>query len=641
MAKQKQTPKVNQPKPAPPVINKQEPPVNKLDSKTPSANLLLLILVAVALLVNAPTLRYDYTLDDPFFTSANPLVMRGTESIPEFFKHAAYYGVFENHDASYRPLLLISFALEKEFFGFNPVVSHGINLLLFAAQVMVLFLLMKRIFHRVSVYIPFFIVLLFALHPIHTEVVASVKSRDEIMAVLFAGITMLHSMKYIDTNKIKYLVFSAIFFFIALISKETPVTFVAIIPMTIYFFRDVKLKQVIIACVPLLVIVSVYMMMRAAFIESDGKEVRILVNNNALMAATNYGEKLATLLFIQLKYIILLIFPHPLSYDYSFNQIPIIGFSNVKAIASFLVLAGMLVYALLRLKSKDVFAYCILFYLGSMVTTSNLLVDIGATMAERFVYAASLGFCIAFVFLFAKLFKSDTVGLNYPTSSKLFYLIIPVAVLYSVKTIARNEAWKNNFDLYLTGVETAPNSWRAQYLLGAEYTRRMNGETAPVLRKELFDNALTHLNSSLGVMQNVDVWIYKAFAFEFAHGYDDSAIHCYKMTLALDSNDHQAANNLGSVYLRRNQLDAAIAILSKVVAKDTIHTDALANLAAAYGNKGMFKEAEKYYMMVLRKDPDPPQNVLMSVSNIYKFMGDSVNAPRYRQLLFNKMSRRQ
>jgi protein O-mannosyl-transferase len=93
------------------------------------------------------------------------------------------------------------------------------------------------------------------------------------------------------------------------------------------------------------------------FIESDGEKVRILVNNNALMAAGTYAEKLATLLFIQLKYLIILVFPHPLSYDYSYNQIPIIGFGNPGALGAVAVIAGMLYYAVSRFKSRDVFAY--------------------------------------------------------------------------------------------------------------------------------------------------------------------------------------------------------------------------------------------------------------------------------------------
>ena len=47
----------------------------------------IIILLALAFLINAPTISYDYTLDDPFFTKENPLVREGMASIPEFFQH--------------------------------------------------------------------------------------------------------------------------------------------------------------------------------------------------------------------------------------------------------------------------------------------------------------------------------------------------------------------------------------------------------------------------------------------------------------------------------------------------------------------------------------------------------------------------
>ncbi len=184
MAKQKQTPKaipataVVKPK-AQPEIKQPLKPMQPA-AKALAEHWLIIILLAIAFLINTPTINYNYTLDDPFFTRENPLVRAGVSSIPEFFKHAAYYGVFKNHDASYRPLLLISFAIEKQLVGgFNPKIGHLVNLLLFCLQIFALFKLLRRIFNNYSVYVPFFIVLLFELHPIHTEVIASIKSRDE------------------------------------------------------------------------------------------------------------------------------------------------------------------------------------------------------------------------------------------------------------------------------------------------------------------------------------------------------------------------------------------------------------------------------------------------------------------------------
>ena len=643
MAKNKQTPRPGTP-PAPQAqpASRPAPKPAPQPAVTPPAaatggianKWLVIILVALAFLINVRTINYGYTLDDPFFTKDNPNVSKGIAGIPEFFTHAAYYGVFKNHDASYRPLMLTSFAVEKELFGFDPKSGHLINLLLFALEMAVLFLLLRRIFRDMSVYIPFFITLLFTLHPIHTEVIASIKSRDEIMGMLFSLLCLWQTIKFIDTDKMMNLVLSGIWFFCALMSKETPIALVAIAPMTVYFFRNVPMNRLIKATVPYVAVAVVYMIMRSLFIESDGEKVRILVNNNGLMAATTYADKLATILAIQLRYIVLLVVPHPLSYDYSYSQIPIIGFSNPMALAAVAVITGMLVYAIKNFAKKDVFAYCILFYGMSVIITSNLIVEIGATMAERFIYTASLAFCIAIVMLIAKLMKTDMAHASFANARGLFAVVLVMAGLYAGKTMARNEVWNSNLDLYKSGMETAPNSWRAQYLLGVEYTKMINDEKDPRTKNELFTNAVDCFNRSLQILpNNSDVYLLKGYAFDFIGGHEDSAMVCYANVIKLDSNNKLAYNNLGSIYLRKGNFDEAIKTLNHAIAKDTVYTDAISNLAASYGNKGLFKESEQYYLKVLRLNPNQPPNVFMSMSNIYHYMGDSVNAPKYRALL--------
>jgi hypothetical protein len=639
MAKNKQVPnKQPQPKVAQPT---RPAPVTKPAAATTAAprargsfdKWLILFLVGFAFAVNLKTIQYDYTLDDTFFTKDNPFVKQGLSSVKDVFTHAAYYGVFKNHDASYRPFLLTSFAAEKEIFGFDPKVSHIVNLILFGTLLTVMFLLLRRLFREYSPFIPFFIVFLFSVHPIHTEVVASIKSRDEIMALLFSCLCLTQSIKYIDTDRSKHLILSGIYFFCALMSKESPITWVVIMPLTIYFFRNVPWSKIIRATVPYLIVAGIYMLMRINFVENDSGPVVILANNNALMSTNVYSERIATALFIQLKYIALLLFPHPLSWDYSYNQIPIIGLGNPKALAALAVIGALLFYAIKNFKKKDVLAYCILFYALSVVITSNLIVTIGATMAERFLFTASLAFCIAVVFLVARLFKTDLTLISYPANKTLFLVLGGLAIVYASKTMAQNEVWRNNTVLYESGIETAPDSWRTHYLLAVEYTRAISKTTDAAQKRELYTKAIQNFTESDKIMpNNAELFVLKGYAYEFG-GAEDSALAAYAQAIKLDSTNKLAYNNMGAIYLRRGAFDRGIPILSKAIAIDSTYTDALTNLGASYGNKGLFKEAEVYYLRAVRINPDQPRNVFQSMTNIYKFMGDSANSQKYRALL--------
>lgn len=253
-------------------------------------------------------------------------------------------------------------------------------------------------------------------------------------------------------------------------------------------------------------------------------------------------------------------------------------------------------------------------------------------MAERFIFTGSLAFCIAVVLLLSRLMKTDTAQASLQNAKPLFAAILVISVLYGGKTMARNEAWASNFELYKTGLDTAPNSWRAQYLLGVEYTRMIDKEKDVLLKRDHYKNAVTALNRSLQILpNNSDVYLIRGYADEFA-GQVDSAEVAYLNTLKLDTTNTQAQLNLGGIYLRTGRLDNGIALYSRLLAQDPNNPDALANIGACYGNKGMFAEAIQYYQKSVKVRPVQPPNVFASMSNLYKFTGDSANAQKYRGL---------
>jgi tetratricopeptide (TPR) repeat protein len=127
------------------------------------------------------------------------------------------------------------------------------------------------------------------------------------------------------------------------------------------------------------------------------------------------------------------------------------------------------------------------------------------------------------------------------------------------------------------------------------------------------------------------VYLLKGYADEFG-GRIDSAIISYSNVLKLDSTNTQAAVNLGGVFMRTGRLDDAIAVLTPVLRRDSTNTDALTNIGAAHGNKGLFQQSIMYYEKAYRIKPDQPVNVLTSMSNVYRFLGDSANAQKFRAL---------
>ena len=107
-----------------------------------------------------------------------------------------------------------------------------------------LFAALALFFEQNNILLPFIATLLFVVHPIHTEVVANIKSRDEILCLLLFLIALCVSVKYARQGGIRYLAIAAISIFLAMLSKETAVTMALIAPMTVYFFQSSSITHI-------------------------------------------------------------------------------------------------------------------------------------------------------------------------------------------------------------------------------------------------------------------------------------------------------------------------------------------------------------------------------------------------------------
>jgi len=446
----------------------------------------LTILVLFAIGLNANTLFNEYAVDDFVVLTENKLVEKGINGIPEILNHDFFYGV-EGTDENglsggrYRPFALVIFALEHQFFGENPFVSHLINVLLFALLIVLLFkLLQTYIFREQHKYLAFVTCLIFVVHPIHTEVIANVKSRDELIAFILLVITSVMLIKHTEKRSVVLLLSGLFFFFIAMLTRESAVVFIVVLPLFLYFFLDQSIKRSIFISLPLVAIFIGYMIIRYSVVGFKTYSVMNVLDAPFLYATTT--QAFATKVFILVKYIGLLIFPHPLSCDYSYNQIPYIEVYAAQFIISLLVLLGLTIYALYFLKNKSLFSFCILYFFLTISLFANFVVDIGAPLAERLLFQPSLAFCIVVAAFYFKIEK------KYSMLSNVTLAII--LLLFSVKTIMRNAEWKNDMTLYTADVISAPNSARTNMYLAGGYIAKAKAESNMEVKNEYLRKAV-------------------------------------------------------------------------------------------------------------------------------------------------------
>lgn len=594
---------------------------------------MLLLFGIGAILLYGRTYNYGYVLDDDVVYVQNTYVQEGLAGIDDIVSHGFIHGFNRTNDQSYRPIVLIVFALEKELLGNEPGVQHFINALLYGLCAFLLWLIMRRLFRQRHPAVPILIALVFLAHPVHTEVVANIKGHDDLLHFLFAMGALLFSLRFVDREEILDLVLAGVLFFLALLSKEVAITFLAIIPLTAYFFTDAKSKTIAINGGVLLVVLTAYMGIRAMVLDEVTFDEDMKVINNALAAADgNPMLKYSTVLTIIAMYVKLSFLPHPLSWEYGYNQIPIVGPGDWQTILSILLLVGLGVYAVIGLKKRDPIAWGILFFFITLSIVSNLFIEIGATFAERFLFTPSVGFSVALVLLLARITRVD---LSDRKLMSRYVFTVPLAVillLFSVKTVNRSADWEDSDTLFLSALDATPNSSRVWSAVGSVYRVRAEQSPNPQVKNTNYTKAITHYQRSLEILDsNFDSWYNMGVCYHYSNR-PEQAMEAYQRVVEIEPNFVNAWNNIGSIQFNSgNNYEAAKESFNKVIAIDSTHSDALTNLGACYHNEGDMNAAVGYYEKALKYNPRN-QNALNNIITAYNRLGNAERVQYYQSL---------
>jgi tetratricopeptide (TPR) repeat protein len=585
------------------------------------------IVFGFAFLLYANTLGHQYAVDDTLVILDNRLTKQGVEAIPEIMTTDAFYGFFGQDykfvaGGRYRPLSLVTFAVEWELFGKAPFVSHLVNVVLYGLTGVVLLFLFYRLLRTNipeswALTVPFMAALLYIGHPVHTEAVANIKGRDEIMGFLFAVLTLWFSIRYVMSERIRELIIALGMFILALLSKENPITFLAVIPLAMYVFTGAKPLHYAYTMIPLLVLSGVYIYLRQTFtdVALDAKTNEVL-NQPFLYASVS--EKYATISHILGKYLKLLFIPHPLSHDYYYNQIPMIGWGNIKSWGLLLINLGLGGYALYRLPKRDALSFAILYYFITLSIVSNIVVVVGTTMSERFLFMPSLGFALAIAVLLQRL-ASKLSNTNLTVQSSFWSpavvgILIAVLGLYSFKTVHRNQAWKNDFTLFQTDVKHSPNSAKLRNALGGELVAQSKEVDSEAKKEQYLNRAIKHLNKAIDIYPTyLNAWLLLGNAHYNLTDDPDQAKPYYEKTIELKPSYFEGNYNLGSIYLENDDYKKAIPYLKEAVKIEPQKFEPRYNLAEAYLKGGQPDQAIEEYNKLLEERPQ--------MANLYYKLG--------------------
>ncbi len=445
------------------------------------------------------------------------------------------------------------------------------------------------------------------------------------MSLVFIAASLITVLKYLDTKQIVWIILSVLAYFLCSLSKETGLAWLGMIPVITYAVKKQSIKQTIITILPFAAAAGLYFLIRLTVMtEATFDEAVNDVINNSLRGDVSAADRYATATKILGMYIKLLIAPLNLSYDYSFNQIPISTWGDWKVLVSLLSYLGLIAAGIYSFFKQKLIAFPIWMFLFFLVLISNFITPVGATAAERFLFGSSLGFCM--------LVSMGLFWLAQKASKSFLVFGICVSILtlaYSAKTISRVPVWKNNLTLFESGLTSAPNSARAMSHYASAL--RMNADLMPPntpQRNTNYEQAVLYYDKALSIYPNYTEAHYNKGVCFMSLGNTAAAEQAFLSTIQIEPSYSGALNNLGVIYFNKQDYSTAKMYFQKTVDADPNNIQAIQNLGAILFNQGNYSEAAPLFERALSLDPNN-QQARQNAIKAYRNLG---NEQRAREL---------
>ena len=584
-----------------------------------------LILAVLGLVFYANSFANLYAFDDGIVIQKNHYVQEGLRGIPGIFASDVYESFYAQINAEqqlsggrYRPLSVATFALEQQLFGSKEAVKpendvafvrHLMNVFLYLLSVVLLLQLLRDHILPNSPYAAFLACLIFLIHPLHTEVVANVKSRDEVLSFLFIVLTLIAICRYRETRRTSQLVYGLLFYSLALLSKEYAVTLIALIPLLLFVLNKETLTGSLKAVLPFFLVTLFYIALRFAVVGVGSTQENADVLNNPYKFAS-HAQQWATKLEILWRYLRLLVFPHPLSSDYSYNAIPYTDFNAAKVWLSLLLHLSLIAATIVLFIRRNILAFALAFYLTTLLLVSNLVVNIGATMGERLVYHSSFGFALAIALLCDWAVQKMGSGKRKTllASSLCLFLIVPCGAL----VIQRNLKWKDDASLFMADVKTVPDSVIVNGNAAKAYLELSERPENKAVAMELTRKSIPFLTKAISTHKryfngylDLGVAYGKLGELERAEECWRMAQEIYPTHPYLKTNFHllALAYNKKAMDLVSQETPEAIRLLEKAIGVDPENPDLWFNLGGACFGIKEFAKARAAWIETLRLKP--------------------------------------
>jgi tetratricopeptide (TPR) repeat protein len=566
-------------------------PDARVDHKIIALICLVLVLGTVALywpLAHFPFILYD----DEQYITGNQHVVTGLTW--ENFKWAFTTG----EAANWHPLTWLSHQADCSMFGLNAGRHHFVNVLLHAANAVLVF-----IFLRVAtgaVWRSALVAALFAWHPLRVESVAWASERKDVLSTFFFLLTLIAYVKYANALKARFSVamsfygLALVLFACGLMSKPMVVTLPFVLLLLDYWplkrisetgFKIANFSRLLVEKFPFFLLAAV------------GSVVTYLVQSGGgAVWATPWSERLANAAIAYASYVLNTVRPTELCIVYSHPKH-----------WPFLIAAGavglVLIWTipiLLNWRRYPYLAAGWFWFLGTLVPTIGL-VQVGAQyMADRYSYIPSIGFFVVIVW------GGWEIVLARPQWKNVAVILAGGAVFgCCVLTPIQLSYWRDNVTLFRHAIQISPDNYIAANCLGNAYEKIGDNEHALVLYQAAVESEPRFPQSQFNYAMMLLLFGDKPKAFEHLEA-----------AANLEPHNPDIQYDLAQYFAQAGNWQDAMVCFSNCASLKPDYANAQFNFGAALLNLGDTTNAVVHFREALRLQPNFPE-----ASNELKIIG--------------------
>ncbi|MPM19843.1 hypothetical protein SDC9_66270 [bioreactor metagenome] len=458
--------------------------------------------------------------------------------------------------SNYHPLTTLSYAIDWAIAGENPVWYHIVNLLFHLMNAMLVFLVIKRMFRTKSDWVPFFVAMIFAVHPMHVESVAWISERKDVMYTFFFLLATLTYHKYCETTsgKWKPYLLTVLLFLLALMSKSAAVVF----PVVLFAFDWYRRRKfglwMVLEKVPMLVLSFIFGVIALK------SQTEAMQNLAPLLTMT---ERLQIVNHSFLTYIYKFFLPINLSgyYPYPIKDNGILP--SIYNIAPFITVGLLGLFIWFGRKSREL-VFGVVFFVINLGLVLQLKPVGGAVLAERYTYVPYIGLALPLAFW---------LGNNADRNKLMQLIILAAGIIFAAMSFNRVPVWKSGDALFTNVLEQFPRNPYAWDNRGGLYW---------------------------------DIYASKKYKDNPAKKqlYTDKAYHDYSMSLQLDASFVQPWAHRGILLFNINKYEEALSDFNEALKLKPDYVDALIGRANTLSTLQKYKEALPDYDAYLKLKND-------------------------------------